>query len=73
MFDKMINERISFGLSSSASKEIRTALHLLESEENKYEALMSELESGEESKIVDNFDRQENLKKLHAKHLSNEI
>lgn len=72
-FENFINERISSGKFSSASEVIRTALRLLESEENKYKALVNELEAGENSKFVNNFDRQENLKKLHAKHLDNEI
>jgi antitoxin ParD1/3/4 len=72
-FENFINERISSGKFSSASEVIRTALRLLESEENKYKALVNELEAGEKSKFIRDFDREENLKNLHAKHLNNEI
>jgi antitoxin ParD1/3/4 len=48
---------------------IRTALRLLEDEENKYKALIQELEIGERSGFVNDFNRTENLKSLHAKHL----
>jgi len=41
----------------------------LENEENKYKALIKELEIGEKSGLVKDFDRTENLKNLHAKHL----
>lgn len=72
-FENFINERISSGKFSSASEVIRTALRLLESEENKSKALINELEIGEKSKFIRDFDRNENLKNLHAKHLNNEI
>lgn len=72
-FENFINERISSGKFSSASEVIRTALRLLENEENKYKALVNELDIGERSGFVKNFDRKENLKNLHAKHLNNEI
>ena len=33
-------------------------------------AIVSELKKGEKSKMVKNFDREEHLNKLHAKHLA---
>ena len=68
-FEKFVNEKISTGRFSSVSEVIRTALRLLEDEENRYKALMKELEIGEKSGFVKDFDRTENLKNLHAKHL----
>lgn len=68
-FENFVNEKISSGKYSSVSEVIRTALRLLENEENKYKALTKELEMGEQSGLVEDFDRTENLKKLHAKHL----
>lgn len=68
-FENFVNEKISSGKYSSVSEVIRTALRLLENEENKYKALTKELEIGEQSGLVEDFDRTENLKKLHAKHI----
>ncbi len=64
-----MKEKIASGRFSSVSEVVRTALRLLENEENKYKALKTELQSGEMSGFVEDFDRNENLKNLHAKHL----
>jgi antitoxin ParD1/3/4 len=68
-FENFVNEKISTGKFSTVSEVIRSALRLLEKEENRHEALMKELELGEKSGFVKNFDRAENLKNLHAKHV----
>jgi antitoxin ParD1/3/4 len=47
----------------------KSALRLLENEENRYKALIKELEIGEKSGFVKDFDRTENLKNLHGQHL----
>lgn len=72
-FDNFVNDEISSGNYSSVSEVIRTALRLLEKEEIRYKALIQELENGEKSKFIENFDREENLKNLHSKHLKNEV
>ena len=68
-FDKFVNDKIASGKFSSVSEVIRTALRLLETEENKYNALIKELEIGEKSGFIKDFDRTENVKNLHDKHL----
>ena len=68
-FESFVNEKISSGKYSSVSEVIRNALRLMESEENKTKILINELKIGEKSRMIKNFDRNENLKKLHAKHL----
>jgi len=68
-FENFVNEKISSGKFSSVSEVIRTALRLLENEDNRFKALIKELEIGEKSGFVKDFDRIENLKNLHAKHL----
>lgn len=68
-FENFVNEKVSSGKFSSVSEVIRTALRLLENEENKYKALIKELEIGEKSGFVKDFDRTKNLENLHAKHL----
>ncbi len=52
---------------------VRKVLYLSENKEIKSKYLVNELRIGEKSRIVKNFDRDENLKKLHAKYLNNEI
>jgi len=68
-FENFVNEKIASGKYSSVSEVIRSALRLMESEENKSKTLISELKSGEKSGFVKDFDRNENLKKIHAKYL----
>lgn len=68
-FENFVKEKISTGRYSSVSEVVRTALRLLENEENRYKALIKELEIGENSGFIKDFDRTENLKHLHAKHL----
>jgi antitoxin ParD1/3/4 len=69
-FESYVNEKIASGKYSSVSEIIRTALRLLEAEENKTKTLINELKSGEKSGFVKDFDRNENLKKIHAKYIS---
>jgi len=68
-FEKFINEAISSGRFSSASDAVRAALRLLEAEEQKVKQLRYEIELGEKSGIVPDFDFEANLKELHKKHL----
>lgn len=69
-FENYVNEKTSSGKFSSASEVIRTALQLAENEENRDKALIEELEVGEKSGFVKDFDRKENLRNIHAKHLN---
>ena len=68
-FEKYITSKVSSGKYSSASEVVRTALRLLESEEEKRSVLVKALVSGEKSKRIENFNPKEHLKKLHKKHL----
>ena len=68
-FDNFITEKISSGKFSSASEVIRTALRLLELEEQKTEHLKKELELGENSKITKSFNSKNHLQNLRKKHL----
>ncbi len=69
-FENYVNKKISSGKYSSVSEVIRSALRLLESEETKTKSLINELKIGEKSGMVKNFDRNENLKNLHARHIN---
>jgi antitoxin ParD1/3/4 len=69
-FESYVNQKISSGKYSSVSEVIRSALRLLESEETKTKNLINELKTGEKSGMVENFNRNENLKDLHARHIN---
>jgi antitoxin ParD1/3/4 len=72
-FENFINKKIESGQYTSVSEVVRTALRIFEQEENKTKSLVNELKIGEKSKMLNQFDPLNNLKKLHAKHLSNEL
>ena len=68
-FENFINEEIASGRFSSASEVMRTALRLLELEEEKIKQLRREIEIGEKSGMVSNFDPEAHLASLHKKYL----
>jgi antitoxin ParD1/3/4 len=68
-FESFIQKEISTGRYSSASEVVRTALRLLETEENKIKALRAAIEEGERSGLVEDFDPKAHLEALHRKHL----
>jgi antitoxin ParD1/3/4 len=68
-FENFIKEEISSGRFSSASEVVRTALRLLELEEQKVKKLREEIEIGEKSEMISNFDYEAHLASLHKKYL----
>ena len=68
-FETFINQKVQSGKYGSASEVIRTALRLLETEEEKLQQLRMALENGEKSKMIKHFNAKEHLQKLHSKHL----
>ena len=68
-FEKFINNEVSSGRYGSASEVVRTALRMLETEEQKKVALINALIIGEKSKRVENFDPKKHLANLHRKHV----
>ena len=68
-FENFINEEIASGRFNSVSEVIRTALRLLELEEQKIKQLRKEIEIGEKSGMVSNFDSEAHLASLHKKYL----
>lgn len=68
-FEEFINTEIASGRYSSTSEVVRTALRLLELEEQKTKQLRKELEIGENSAIIEGFNPEKYLRDLHQKHL----
>jgi len=68
-FEKFISTEVSSGRYGSASEVIRTALRMLESEEQKKKSLIQALVKGERSKRIEGFDPKAHLVMLHKKYL----
>ncbi len=66
-FEDFVTKEVASGKYDSASEVIRTALRLLQSEEQKKKELRSALVVGEKSGFAKKFDPKENLKKIHSK------
>ncbi len=65
-FEQFIATQVSSGRYNSASEVIRTALRLLEDEEQKKQAVNDALRIGEMRGFEKNFDAKAHLKKLNA-------
>ena len=68
-FDEFISSEVASGRYNSASQVVRSALRLLEIEEQKIKQLRYELELGEQSGMVSDFDPEAHLQYLRKKYL----
>ena len=68
-FEKYINENVASGRFDSVSDVVNSALRLLELEDQKIKHLRREIEIGENSEMISDFDPEEHLARLHQKHL----
>ena len=68
-FENFINQLIKTGKYSSVSEVIRAALRMFEQEESRKAKLIKELEKGEQSGFVNDFDRDTFLESLHQRHI----
>ena len=64
-YENFINGQIATGKYNSVSEVVRTALRQFEQEEIQTKSLIAELELGEKSGKIRNFNRTENLKHLN--------
>ncbi len=65
-FENFIKVQIETGRYTSVNEVITTELRDLETNENKKKLLIKELEIGEKSNKIKNFDRVKNLEQLNA-------
>ncbi len=72
-FNEFISKQISTGKFSSVSEVVRSALRLFEQEENKKKELIKELEKGEKSGFVENFNQNEFLSSMRNRYSSDEL
>lgn len=67
-YEEFIRQNIAGGRYNNASEVIRAALRRLEEDETRLAAIRAALIEGEESGIVEDFDPQEFMNRLNAKH-----
>ncbi len=70
-FDQFVQTQVSAGRYKNVSEVIRAGLRLLENEEIKVIALKNAIQEGLNSPRVENFDFDENLKKLKVEKRNN--
>ncbi|HRX28656.1 MAG TPA: type II toxin-antitoxin system ParD family antitoxin [Saprospiraceae bacterium] len=70
-FDQFVSSQVSAGRYKNVSEVIRAGLRLLEDEESKTVALRAAIQKGLDSPRVENFDFEENLKRLKAEKRKN--
>jgi antitoxin ParD1/3/4 len=68
-FDKFVADKINEGRFQSVSEIVRAGLRKLEEDEAKLTVLRRKLQAGEQSPIVENFDGEVFLTRLHKKHV----
>ncbi|MBN2884817.1 type II toxin-antitoxin system ParD family antitoxin [Patescibacteria group bacterium] len=71
-FDQFVSSQVSVGRYKNVSEVIRAGLRLLENEESKLIALRNAIQEGLNSPKIDNFDFDENLKKLKSEKRNND-
>lgn len=70
-FDQFVQTQVSAGRYKNVSEVIRAGLRLLENEESKVIALKYAIQKGLDSPIVEDFDFEENLKRLKVEKRKN--
>lgn len=70
-FDQFVQTQVSTGRYKNVSEVIRAGLRLLENEESKAIALRNAIQEGLSSPLVEDFDFDENLKRLKAEKKKN--
>jgi antitoxin ParD1/3/4 len=70
-FDQFVQTQVTAGRYKNVSEVIRAGLRLLEIEESKVISLKLSIQEGLDSPLVEDFDFEENLKRLKAEKAMN--
>ena len=70
-FDQFVQTQVSSGRYKNVSEVIRAGLRLLENEESKVSVLKNAIQEGIDSPLVEDFDFDENLRRLKAEKKKN--
>ena len=70
-FDQFVQKQVSTGRYKNVSEVIRAGLRLLENEESKVLALRNAIQEGLDSALVEDFDFDDNLRRLKTEKLKN--
>ena len=70
-FDQFVSSQVSTGRYKNVSEVIRAGLRMLENEESKVLALKNAIQEGLNSTLVEDFDFDDNLKRLKAEKRKN--
>lgn len=70
-FDQFVQKQVSTGRYKNVSEVIRAGLRLLENEESKVLALRNAIQEGLDSPLVEDFDFEDNLRRLKTEKLKN--
>lgn len=70
-FDQFVSSQVSVGRYKNVSEVIRAGLRLLENEESRVTALKNAIQEGLNSPRVENFEFDDNLKRLKAEKRKN--
>ncbi len=70
-FDQFVKSQVAAGRYKNVSEVIRAGLRLLENEESKSIALRNAIQEGLNSPLVDEFDFDENLRRLKSEKRKN--
>ena len=68
-FDQFVAEILRQGRFQTVSEIVRAGLRKLESDEAKLQALRAKLQAGEDSPVVENFDGEQFIARMHSKHI----
>jgi len=72
-FDDFAKSQVDSGRYASVSEVIQAGLQLLEQEEFRKRQIVQALEIGEQSGMIQEFNREQFKKKLHAKYLNDAL
>ena len=68
-FDQFVAEILQQGRFQTVSEVVRAGLRKLEADEAKLQALRAKLQAGEDSPVVEDFDGEQFIARMHNKHI----